>query len=70
MKKKNSKVEEQNNLKEKLFLAIQADTKQRGSVLEQYRQALIEMKRKNFSHREMAEMLNKGGGENKPARYL
>ena len=61
MKKKNSKVEEQNNLQEKLFLAIQADTKQRGSVLEQYRQALIEMKRKNFSHREMAEMLNKGG---------
>ena len=61
VKKKNSKEEEQNNLQEKLLLAIQADEKQRGSVLEQYRQALIEMKRKYFSHREMAEMLNKGG---------
>jgi len=46
---------------EKILLAIKADNKQRGSVLEQYRQALIEMKRRYFSQREMAEMLNKGG---------
>ena len=46
---------------EKILLAIKADKKQRGSVLEQYRQALIEMKRRYFSQREMAEMLNKGG---------
>ncbi len=56
-----AKIEEQNNLQEKLFLAIQADKKQRGSVLEQYRQALIEMKKKCFSHREMAEKMNKVG---------
>ena len=46
---------------EKILLAIKADKKQRGSVLEQYRQALTEMKRRYFSQREMAEMLNQGG---------
>ena len=46
---------------EKILLAIKADEKQRGSVLEQYRQALIEMKKRYFSQREMAEMLNQGG---------
>ena len=46
---------------EKILLAIKADEKQRGSVLEQYRQALIEMEKRYFSQREMAEMLNQGG---------
>ena len=46
---------------EKILLAIQTDKKRRGSVLKQYRQALIEMKRRYFSQREMAEMLNQGG---------
>ena len=46
---------------EKILLAIKADKKQRGSVLEQYRQAVTEMKRRYFSQREMAEMLNQGG---------
>ena len=43
------------DLKKKLILEIKSDKKQRGSVLEQYRPELIEMKRRYFSQREMAE---------------
>ena len=46
---------------EKILLEIQAIDKHHGSVLEQYRQALLEMTKKYFSQKEMAEMLNKGG---------
>ena len=46
---------------EKMILEIQAVDKRYGSVLEQYRQALIEMTKKYFTQKEMAEMLNKGG---------
>ena len=49
------------DLKKKLILEIKSDKKQRGSVLEQYRQELIEMKRRYFSQREMAEKMNKVG---------
>ena len=46
---------------EKILSKIQSEEKQHGSILEQYRQALIEMTRKYFSQKEMAEMLNRGG---------
>ena len=46
---------------EKILLEIQAIDKHHGSVLEQYRQALLEMTKKYFSQKEMAEILNKGG---------
>ncbi len=46
---------------EKILLEIQAIDKHHGSVLEQYRQALLEMTKKYFSQKEMAETLNKGG---------
>ena len=49
------------DLKKKLILEIKSDKKQRGSVLEQYRSELIEMKRRYFSQREMAEKMNKVG---------
>jgi hypothetical protein len=49
------------DLHKKLISEIRADKKQRGSILEEYRPALIEMKRRYFSHREMAEMMNKVG---------
>ena len=49
------------DLKKKLILEIESDKKQRGSVLEQYRSQLIEMKRRYFSQREMAEKMNKVG---------
>jgi len=49
------------DLKKKLILEIKSDKKQRGSVLEQYRPELIEMKRRYFSQREMAEKMNKVG---------
>ncbi len=46
---------------EKILLEIQSKEKHHGSVLEQYRQALIEMTKKYFTQKEMAKMLNKGG---------
>ena len=49
------------DLQKKLILEIKSDKKQRGSVLEQYRPELIEMKRRYFSQREMAEKMNKVG---------
>ena len=49
------------DLQKKLISEIKSDTKQRGSVLEQYRPELIEMKRRYFSQREMAEKMNKVG---------
>ena len=53
--------EEYMDSQEKIILEIQAVDKRHGSVLEQYRQALIEMTKKYFTQKEMAEMLNKGG---------
>jgi len=46
---------------EKIISEIQSVDKRHGSVLEQYRQALIEMTKKYFTQKEMAKMLNKGG---------
>jgi arginine repressor len=45
----------------KILLEIQSKKKHRGGMLGQYRHLLIEMTKKYFTHKEMAETLNKGG---------
>ena len=45
----------------KILLEIQSKKKYRGGILGQYRRLLIEMTKKYFTHKEMAETLTKGG---------